>query len=242
MVYLSNMASLGGEHSSFQFYHAWFGDSNNNHSRINFIGKPTTIVEPDYPYFKGTDNHGVNDNKTSVLGPAPGFVPGGPDASYTGTASPPLNVSFYNRTYRDWNDQIVWTARTWEITENSIGYQGPYVALGAYFMSPTTNGCSSSTPCDDGLFCNGAETCASGTCVPGSAPCTGGQSCNEQNNQCVSPPLCDSDGLCEAGESCRNCLSDCPGRTNGPASRRYCCGDGIRQSAERGGEICDGNF
>ena len=28
----------------------------------------------------------------------------------------------------------MWTAVTWEITENSIGYQGPYVALAAAFV------------------------------------------------------------------------------------------------------------
>ena len=62
--------------------------------------------------------------------------PGGPNKDYGGDASPPLGAVYYNRFYRDWNDQEVWTAKTWEITENSIGYQGPYVALGAYFMQP----------------------------------------------------------------------------------------------------------
>jgi len=136
MVYLTNMAALGGEHSSFQLYHAWFGDSENVYSRDRFVGKPPAVVEPDYPYFKGIDNHGVSDDKTSTLGPAPGFVTGGPNKDYGGDASPPLGAVYYNRFYRDWNDQEVWTARTWEITENSIGYQGPYVALGAYFMQP----------------------------------------------------------------------------------------------------------
>jgi hypothetical protein len=136
MVYLTNMAALGGEHSSFQFYHAWFGDSENEYSRDRFVGKPAAVVEPDYPYYKGTDNHGIGDNKSSTLGPAPGFVTGGPNKDYGGDASPPLGAVYYNRFYRDWNDQEVWTARTWEITENSIGYQGPYVALGAYFMQP----------------------------------------------------------------------------------------------------------
>ncbi|MGB3564186.1 MAG: glycoside hydrolase family 9 protein, partial [Thermoanaerobaculia bacterium] len=136
MVYLTNMAALGGEHSSFQFYHAWFGDSENEYSRDRFVGKPPAVVEPDYPYFKGTDNHGIGDNKSSTLGPAPGFVTGGPNKDYGGDAWPPLGAVYYNRFYRDWNDQEVWTARTWEITENSIGYQGPYVALGAYFMQP----------------------------------------------------------------------------------------------------------
>jgi endoglucanase len=137
MVYLTNMSALGGEHSSYQLYHAWFGDSSRNSSLATFIGRPPGVVEPDYPYFTGTDNHGVSDDKTSALGPAPGFVPGGPNASYSGTATPPGGETYWNRFYRDWCDQTVWTAVTWEITENSIGYQGPYVALAAAFASPT---------------------------------------------------------------------------------------------------------
>jgi hypothetical protein len=136
MVYLTNMSAFGGEHSSYQLYHAWFGDSWSASSSATYLGKPPQVVEPDYPYFKGTDNHGVNDNKTSTLGPAPGFVPGGPNAAYSGTAIPPGGAGFLNRFYRDWCDQIVWTAVTWEITENSIGYQGPYVALAAAFVPP----------------------------------------------------------------------------------------------------------
>lgn len=134
MLYLTNMAALGGEHSSFQMYHAWFGDSGNTFSRAQFIGKPMSTVEPAYPYYNGVDNHGISDNKVSMLGPAPGIVTGGPNKDYTGTALPPLGSVFYNRFYRDWNDQTVSSATTWQITENSIGYQGPYVALGAYFL------------------------------------------------------------------------------------------------------------
>ncbi len=42
------------------------------------------------------------------------------------------------------------------------------------------------TSCSDGLFCNGAETCQSGTCTPGTPPCTGGQICSEGQDQCLS--------------------------------------------------------
>ncbi len=94
------------------------------------------IIEPAYPYFAGSDNHGISDDKVSLLGPAPGFVPGGPNASYSGDAVPPGGEVFLNRFYRDWNDQTVWTVLTWEITENSIKYQGPYVALAAAFVPP----------------------------------------------------------------------------------------------------------
>ena len=170
---MSNMTALGGEHSSWQFYHAWFGASENVYSALNFMGKPAGVSEPDYPYFKGTDNHGVNDNKSSLSGPPPGFVPGGPNKNYSGDATPPAGAGFYNRYYRDWADQAVWTAVTWEITENSIGYQGAYVALGSYYMAEPVAQCDNDSNCSDNIFCNGFESCVSGTCVAGSDPCPG---------------------------------------------------------------------
>ena len=252
MVYLTNIASLGGEHSSFQFYHAWFGDSTNTFSKNNYIGIPSFVNEPDYPYFKGTDNHGINDNKASVLGPPPGFVPGGPNKDYSGTPSPPLGANYYNRFYRDWNDQTVWTAKTWEITENSIGYQGTYVGLGAYFMSVQPSNCTENADCEDGLYCNGAETCVNNNCMLGNDPCPG-QSCDEQTDTCFTP-VCNNNGSCDSGENCSNCPNDCifgngamcgnglceagngedciscpqdcRGKQDGSPSKRYCCGDG----------------
>jgi endoglucanase len=136
MVYLTNMASLEGEHSSWQIFHDWFGQSRDAYSREHYVGKPASVVEPHYPYFGGTDNHGIRDDKMSLFGPAPGFVPGGPNRGYSGDAIPPAGSPYPNCAYRDWNDQRIWTARTWEITETSIGYQGPYVALVAAFSGP----------------------------------------------------------------------------------------------------------
>ena len=55
---------------------------------------------------------------------------------YSGDATPPAGATYLNRHYRDWCDQTVWTAATWEITENSIDYQVSYVALIAAFVLP----------------------------------------------------------------------------------------------------------
>ncbi len=136
MLYLTNMQSAGGEHSSYQIFHGWFGNWDDLDGRASFIGRPTATTETAYPYFDGTDNHGISDNKVSQHGPVPGLVPGGPNIDYGSNGDesvPPMNVATYDRAYRDWADQSVWTARTWEITEPSISYQGPYVALAAYF-------------------------------------------------------------------------------------------------------------
>lgn len=56
------------------------------------------------------------------------------------------------------------------------------------------------------------------------------------------PAACDNDGVCEAGEDCNNCASDCAGVTGGKPANRYCCGNGVAESAEGGGAVCDGNF
>jgi len=56
------------------------------------------------------------------------------------------------------------------------------------------------TGCDDPLFCNGAESCLSGACQSGGAPCGGGQSCDESTDQCFS-------GQCPINAvSCRTAL------------------------------------
>lgn len=59
-----------------------------------------------------------------------------------------------------------------------------------------------------------------------------------------SPPdpggACDNDGICDPGENCESC-GDCEGKTNGPPSGRYCCGNGELEGPEGDGSICDGN-
>lgn len=114
------------------------------------------------------------------------------------------------------------------------------------------SGCQTNPECDDGLFCNGAETCSGGQCQAGTNPCPG-QGCDEANDLCV-PAGCDGDGFCESGESCTTCASDCisgtgatcgnnicetgagedclscpadcVGQQGGKPSGRFCCGDG----------------
>jgi formylglycine-generating enzyme required for sulfatase activity len=113
--------------------------------------------------------------------------------------------------------------------------------------------------CDNGLFCDGAETCDPVLdCLTGADPC-GGTACDEGTNTCE-PSVCDNDGACESGEDCTNCPndcisgtssgavcgnaiceagdgedcvscpSDCNGVQNGRPSGRFCCGDGDGQN------------
>ncbi|MFC2172491.1 glycoside hydrolase family 9 protein [Acidobacteriota bacterium] len=109
MVNLTNMASYGAENSAQEVYHGWFHD--------------------------GTD---WDNATTSLYGPAPGIVPGGanpnyaPDPSYTGPPIEPPENQPIQKSYRDWN--TTWPENSWEVTENSITYQGAYIKLLSAFV------------------------------------------------------------------------------------------------------------
>ena len=118
IVYLSNMGALGAEHSVTQLYHSWFAD-----------GSPLW------------DSVGG-----STYGPAPGFLTGGPNPSYSldgccpnGCGSPQNNAVCTSesltppmgqpdqKSYKDFNTS--WPLNSWEVTENSDGYQVAYIRL-----------------------------------------------------------------------------------------------------------------
>jgi len=98
ITYLSNMGDFGAERSVDEIYHYWFADG----SRFDSAS-------------------------TSSIGPAPGYVPGGPNAGYSGQQSPPAGQPI-SKSWFDWNTPSDFD-RPWEITEPAIYYQSAYVAL-----------------------------------------------------------------------------------------------------------------
>jgi YVTN family beta-propeller protein/cysteine-rich repeat protein len=96
-------------------------------------------------------------------------------------------------------------------------------------------GIPNTDPCDDGLFCNGADNCSGGTCsAHGTDPCQGGpecaDNCNESLDSCSEPdgtPCNDSD-VCTIDDQCAG--GACTGDS-------MTCGDGAVQGAC--GETCD---
>ncbi len=133
MVYLSNMAAYGGEHSSFQLYHAWFSYTGNDgdHGNSAYNGKPDEVDEPLYPYHP-------DDDAVSTHGPAPGFLVGGPNFYYGCSYELP-NRQYPPYAYRDFSTGCDWDgnqclACAWEITEPMAAYQGPFILLVSFFM------------------------------------------------------------------------------------------------------------
>ena len=113
------MGEYGAENSVDQFYHTWFADG--------------SVV--------------WDSVKDSVYGPPPGFLVGGPNPSYDWDArcpdvssqcgntrpSPPYDQP-PQKSYTDFNTS--WPLNSWEVTENSNGYQTAYIRLLARYVQP----------------------------------------------------------------------------------------------------------
>jgi hypothetical protein len=95
--------------------------------------------------------------------------------------------------------------------------------------------------CDDGVFCNGNETCNASSCVAGTAPgcndsvgCTT-DSCNEETDSCdhtASDAVCDDGAFCNGPETCNPAL-DCQSG-NAPD-----CSDGVACTTDSCNEATD---
>jgi subtilisin family serine protease len=98
-------------------------------------------------------------------------------------------------------------------------------------------GCTTNADCDDGLFCNGPETCVSGSCQAGADPCPG-QLCRESDDTCVN---CLTNGDCSDGQFC-NGSETCNASGNCEAGTPPNCDDAIACTADscnEGTDQCD---
>ncbi|HEY6162356.1 MAG TPA: glycoside hydrolase family 9 protein [Bacteroidia bacterium] len=123
-TYLSNMGNYGAENSVPTFYHSWFEDG-------------STLW----------DEVGI-----STYGPAPGYIPGGPNPTYdwdgccpSGCGSPQNNALCYSisisppknqpiqKSYKDFNNG--WPIDSWSVTEAGIYTNAAYVRMLSKFCS-----------------------------------------------------------------------------------------------------------
>ncbi len=117
IVYLTNMYAYGGDACVDEAYHSWFRDK-----------------DPKW------DNA-----RTSELGPAPGYVTGGPNKSYCESKESPPHPCAHSpfrrqppgKAYIDFNTSFDPTSpydKSWELTEPAIYYQASYVRLVSKFV------------------------------------------------------------------------------------------------------------
>jgi endoglucanase len=102
MVYLTNMYDQGATRSANEIYHTWFWHDSK-----------------------------WSDALKSECGPAPGYVPGGPNADAVKAGVPPTLIPPAGqppqKSYRDWN--AAWPESSWAVTEPGIYYQSAYIEL-----------------------------------------------------------------------------------------------------------------
>ncbi len=107
MIYLSNMYEYGATRSVNEIFHVWFAHDSK-----------------------------WSDAKTSQCGPAPGFVPGGPNVNAVKDGVPagisPPSGQPPQKSYKDWN--IGPPDSSWAITEPAIYYQSAYIRLLSAFV------------------------------------------------------------------------------------------------------------
>lgn len=125
MTYLSNMYAFGGDSCVNEFYHSWFSDGSPLWDRVG----------------------------ESMYGPAPGYLTGGPNPSYDWDGCCPSDCGSANnnakcdaesitppkdqpaqKAYKDFNTS--WPLNSWSVTENSCGYQHPYIRMLSKFVNP----------------------------------------------------------------------------------------------------------
>jgi hypothetical protein len=155
-------------------------------------------------------------------------------------------------------DGTFWIAYTGHLNNLSFGMAN---------FSLTSVGCTGDAECDDGVYCNGAETCANGLCQSGTPPscaddglfcngsevcdefakscgssgypCEEGTTCDEDANRCILPAC--GNGTCDLGENCTNCPGDCFSGTGGgscTACFKGAC-DGVCHPVKEGPECSD---
>ncbi len=108
-------------------------------------------------------------------------------------------------------------------------------------MAFDASAAATTVQCDDGVFCNGQETCQDGECRAGPEPCPTGEECDEVSDSCT-PCACDdgdpctedacgTDGecvftpkVCDDGLYC-NGLEFCNERGECEAGEIPCCGN-----------------
>ena len=99
---------------------------------------------------------------------------------------------------------------------------GQYTVIDSAWIAYRESGtpvpeCTVGADCDDGLFCNGAETCdANQQCQSASSPCSASETCNESTNQC------DANQCMSFGDQCSSNSDCCSNKCRGKGGNKTC--------------------
>ncbi len=220
-------ATIGDVNVDLTITHTWVGDVT---VTVSHLGTSVTIV--DRPGVPGSTYGCSNDNYSGILlddegtggtmesqcalnlSSPPNYTPNNPLSAFDGLdAAGVWTITVYDSVSADGG-----TLNTWSLHIDGVG-SNPCSAPG----------CTTNAQCDDGVFCNGAETCAGGTCQAGTAVnCSDGvactnDSCNEATASCNNVP---SNANCDDGLAC-NGVETCDAVLDCQAGTTVNCNDGV---------------
>jgi len=204
--------SIGDVNVRSTISHTWVGDLT-----VTLQHGTTTVTVIDRPGYSGSGYGCSLDNYVNAELDDEGTGGSIESQCLTNLTSPPNYTP--NQTLSAFDGQSssgTWTIRAWDSVGADAGTLNSWsVIVSETGAGPCDLGCSTNGECDDGLFCNGAETCVSGSCQSGTAPnCSDGVSCttdacNESTDSCTHTPnnsACDDGLFCNGAETCNATL------------------------------------
>jgi hypothetical protein len=191
--------------------------------------------------FEGNDPRGVNNNVYVVVNGAIEFS----DLLTSPSDIAPFSMNglaLFSGDYVDFtltnnggNTEFGWTRINAAITPSSTPCSATQTGDEENDSCTATPDCTTDANCDDGLFCNGAETCIDGFCQPGAAPCAAGQSCDEATDSCTTDS-CNSEADCDDDDVCTDDICDMVSGECVFANNTSACDDGDNCTQN---DICD---
>jgi hypothetical protein len=178
----------------------------------------------------------------------PGQMPGGEIVCHNGTGVQQASANrwgdYSSMSVDPVDDCTFWFTQEYYSTSGSFDFN---TRICSFRFADCGGGCTPTEPtevtCDDGLDndCDGAIDCSDTDCqgLPICAPpacnnngvCELGEDCGTCPSDCIggtiSGAVC-GNGVCEIGdgEDCLSCAADCNGVQSGKPSNRFCCGGG----------------
>ncbi|MEK6675009.1 MAG: proprotein convertase P-domain-containing protein [Planctomycetota bacterium] len=223
-INVTDSYTLGDVNVRTNVTHTWVGDL-----IITLQHGTTTVTIVDRPGYTGTGFGCSADNYSNNILDDEGT--GAIESQCVNNLTSPPNYLPNNAlsAFDGQNSSGAWTLRASDSATSDTGtFNNWAVVLSPVGTGPCGAGCTTNPQCDDGLFCNGAETCVSGSCQAGTAPnCDDGvacttDACNESTDSCThtaNNAACNDGLFCNGAETCNVTLgcqagSDpCPGQT-----------------------------
>jgi subtilisin-like proprotein convertase family protein len=191
--------------------HTWVGDL-----VVTLQHGATTVTIVDRPGFTGTGFGCSADNYNNMVLDSQASAPVESQCVNNLTSPPNYTPNNSLGAFNGQNASGAWTLRVYDNATSDVGtFNSWAVIISGEGVGPCDTGCTTNPECDDGQFCNGAETCVAGSCQAGTPPnCNDGvactvDACNESTDSCTHTPnngACDDGLFCNGAETCHATL------------------------------------